>query len=222
MSDRIGIRGARSSSTRGSAFSADLSVARLSLTNFRCYAQLRLEVGPGPIVLTGPNGAGKTNLLEALSFLSPGRGLRRARLADPDRRKHDGTTVGRWAVAAVLSTAEGPLVRASDGALYGVTVAGGSANQGTVFRFDSATERLRILHAFSSPAGGSHPFGGLVPAGGALYGVTARGPGGTGANAGGGTIFRVDVATGVEGEGHRKDPKLLAAFVAAVRKAEHG
>lgn len=95
--------------TRGGAFSADLSVTRLSLTNFRCYAQLRLEVGPGPIVLTGPNGAGKTNLLEALSFLSPGRGLRRARLADPDRRTHDGTTAGRWAVAAVLNTAEGPL-----------------------------------------------------------------------------------------------------------------
>jgi len=86
-----------------------LSVARLSLTNFRCYAQLRLEVGPGPIVLTGPNGAGKTNLLEALSFLSPGRGLRRARLAEPDRRTIDGAVAGRWTVATVLNTAEGPL-----------------------------------------------------------------------------------------------------------------
>ncbi len=86
-----------------------LSVARLSLTNFRCYAQLRLEVGPGPIVLTGPNGAGKTNLLEALSFLSPGRGLRRARLAEPDRRTIDGAVSGPWAVATVLNTAEGPL-----------------------------------------------------------------------------------------------------------------
>lgn len=88
---------------------ARLSVARLSLTNFRCYAQLRLEVGPEPIVLTGPNGAGKTNLLEALSFLSPGRGLRRARLVDPDRRTREGAIVGPWAVATVLSTADGPL-----------------------------------------------------------------------------------------------------------------
>jgi uncharacterized repeat protein (TIGR03803 family) len=94
------------------------------------------------------------------------------------------------------STAEGPLVRASNGALYGVTVAGGSANQGTVFRFDPATERLRVLHAFTSPAGGSHPFGGLVQAGGSLYGVTARGPGGSQANSGGGTIFHVVLATG--------------------------
>ena len=39
-----------------------------------------------PVVLTGPNGAGKTNLLEAMSFLSPGRGLRNARLSDIDRR----------------------------------------------------------------------------------------------------------------------------------------
>ncbi|MBT3932457.1 MAG: AAA family ATPase, partial [Rhodospirillaceae bacterium] len=53
-------------------------VARLDLTNFRSYAALRLDVGPSPVVLTGANGAGKTNLLEALSFLAPGRGLRRA------------------------------------------------------------------------------------------------------------------------------------------------
>ena len=51
------------------------------LTDFRCYAHAALETDPRPVVLTGPNGAGKTNLLEALSFLAPGRGLRRARLA---------------------------------------------------------------------------------------------------------------------------------------------
>ncbi|HJS32171.1 MAG TPA: AAA family ATPase, partial [Alphaproteobacteria bacterium] len=102
-------RGVADVDARGGVFPACLSVARLSLTNFRCYAQLRLEVGPGPVVLTGPNGAGKTNLLEALSFLSPGRGLRRARLAEPDRRTHDGATVGRWAVSTVLSAADGPL-----------------------------------------------------------------------------------------------------------------
>jgi DNA replication and repair protein RecF len=62
-----------------------LVVRRLTLSDFRGYARLRLDAGPGPIVLHGPNGAGKTNLLEALSFLAPGRGLRRARLAEVDR-----------------------------------------------------------------------------------------------------------------------------------------
>ena len=51
---------------------------RLSLTNFRNYRALSVDLGPAAIVLTGDNGAGKTNLLEAVSLLSPGRGLRRA------------------------------------------------------------------------------------------------------------------------------------------------
>ncbi len=46
------------------------AVSRLSLTDFRCYAQARLDCDPRSVVLVGPNGAGKTNLLEALSFLS--------------------------------------------------------------------------------------------------------------------------------------------------------
>ena len=83
------------------------AVARLRLTDFRCYAALRLEIAPaadaGPVVLFGPNGAGKTNLLEALSFLSPGRGLRRARLADVGRHGAE----GGWAVSARLLTADG-------------------------------------------------------------------------------------------------------------------
>ena len=81
---------------------ARLAVKNLSLTQFRSYARLSLDVGPEPVVLTGGNGAGKTNLLEALSFLSPGRGLRRARLSDLCQRGAD--TQG-WAVAAIL---EGP------------------------------------------------------------------------------------------------------------------
>ena len=66
------------------------------LTDFRNYGAARLELDAGPVVLTGPNGAGKTNLLEAMSFLSPGRGLRNARLSDIDRR--DAT--GRGGIAA--------------------------------------------------------------------------------------------------------------------------
>jgi len=60
-------------------------VARLSLADFRNYSSLALDFAPGAVVLTGDNGAGKTNLLEAISFLSPGRGLRRAALDDVAR-----------------------------------------------------------------------------------------------------------------------------------------
>jgi DNA replication and repair protein RecF len=70
------------------------SVYWLSLGNFRSYFRLRLEVDPRPVVLTGPNGAGKTNLLEAISLLGPGRGLRRARLGEFDRIGGGAWTVG--------------------------------------------------------------------------------------------------------------------------------
>jgi DNA replication and repair protein RecF len=82
------------------------AVTRLTLTDFRCYARLRIDVDVAPVVLTGPNGAGKTNLLEALSYLAPGKGLRRAKLAEPDRRA-GGVEAGRWAVAATIETAAG-------------------------------------------------------------------------------------------------------------------
>jgi DNA replication and repair protein RecF len=65
---------------------ARLAVLGLRLTNFRNYAALRLDVDARPVVLTGSNGAGKTNLLEAISYLGAGRGMRGARLADVDRK----------------------------------------------------------------------------------------------------------------------------------------
>jgi len=84
----------------------NVSVRRLSLTDFRNYPFVRLETDGRPVVITGPNGAGKTNLLEALSFLVPGRGLRRASLVDIGRRG-GGSDVNEappreWAVAARL------------------------------------------------------------------------------------------------------------------------
>jgi DNA replication and repair protein RecF len=82
---------------------ARLALRRLALVDFRGYAQLRLETDPRPVVLTGPNGAGKTNLLEAISFLAPGRGLRRARLGEVDRSGG----AGPWSVVARLEAPGG-------------------------------------------------------------------------------------------------------------------
>ncbi|TPL45808.1 DNA replication/repair protein RecF [Mesorhizobium sp. B2-4-6] len=65
-------------------------LSKLTLTNFRNYAALSLELAPGAVVLSGDNGAGKTNLLEAISFLTPGRGLRRAPYGDVAREDGDG------------------------------------------------------------------------------------------------------------------------------------
>jgi DNA replication and repair protein RecF len=87
---------------------------RLSLSNFRSYRTAVIEVEAELVVLVGPNGAGKTNLIEAISFLTPGRGLRRATLeevsfaeggASPDASERAGS--GAWAVAAEIEGAMG-------------------------------------------------------------------------------------------------------------------
>jgi DNA replication and repair protein RecF len=78
------------------------AIVRLTLSDFRCYPFLRLETDERPVVLTGPNGAGKTNVLEALSFLAPGRGLRRSQLSEVTRR--EAGAGAPWAVAASLLT----------------------------------------------------------------------------------------------------------------------
>ena len=75
-----------------------MPVSRLTLTDFRSYASASIEAAPGFVLLFGENGAGKTNLLEAVSMLAPGRGLRGAGLSDMAR--HGGP--GGWAVAARL------------------------------------------------------------------------------------------------------------------------
>lgn len=81
-----------------------LWVERLSLTNFRNYANLTLEATPQPQVIAGANGSGKTNLLEALSLLAPGQGLRRAPFNEIPRAAGD----GGFAVAAHVHTLNGP------------------------------------------------------------------------------------------------------------------
>lgn len=87
-------------------------VRRLALTQFRNHPRLDLDLDARPVCLIGPNGAGKTNVLEALTTLGSGRGLRAAELADMCREGEDG---GPWAVAAGLEAA-GMSVRIGVGA----------------------------------------------------------------------------------------------------------
>ncbi len=127
---------------------AQLRLQRLSLRRFRSYGSLTWHPD-GPIsVITGPNGAGKTNLLEAVSLLSPGRGLRGARIGDFARIGSEGD--GTWAVA-------GRLRHPIEGALE---IATGRAPDGPaerrVFRLDGrpapqAAATTRVAMAWLTP-----------------------------------------------------------------------
>ena len=93
--------------------SPSLAVTRLTVTRFRSYASARLECDARPVVLTGENGAGKTNILEAVSFLAPGRGMRRAKLSEVERigdsEAADWTGGPGWAIAATVTSPTGPV-----------------------------------------------------------------------------------------------------------------
>jgi DNA replication and repair protein RecF len=80
-----------------------LAVTRLTLRNFRSYTQLEFSTSGRPVVLAGPNGAGKTNLLDAISLLSPGRGLRGSKLSEHVRRGPSVSSDALWAVAATVT-----------------------------------------------------------------------------------------------------------------------
>jgi DNA replication and repair protein RecF len=83
---------------------------RLVLTDFRNYGRAEIRLDRRPVVLTGPNGAGKTNLLEAISFLIPGRGLRHARLPEVDRmiaaEADAAPRRAAWGIAATVNRPE--------------------------------------------------------------------------------------------------------------------
>jgi DNA replication and repair protein RecF len=79
-------------------------LVRLALYNFRNYHNLDLAITGSPVVLTGSNGAGKTNILEAVSFLSPGKGLRGVKLSQITRLQSSETM---WSISATLDTAYG-------------------------------------------------------------------------------------------------------------------
>ena len=135
-------------------------LVRLTLTDFRSYAHAEVAAGPGLIAVTGDNGAGKTNLLEAISLLAPGRGLRGAALSEAARSRG----AGGFAVAAELSTAGGAVA-------IGTGVAP-TAPDRRVLRINGATapasalaEWLSVLwltpamdRLFSEPASGRRRF----------------------------------------------------------------
>lgn len=92
----------RASQAHAGPINTRASLSRLVVTNFRSYVRAELQLDARPVVLTGDNGAGKTNLLEAVSLLSPGRGLRGASFAELARV--GGT--GGWAVAATVEAGD--------------------------------------------------------------------------------------------------------------------
>lgn len=102
----------------------DFAVTDLLLSHFRSHRRTALAFDGRPVALFGPNGAGKTNVLEAISLLSPGRGLRRAGAEELARRPE---ALG-WKVAATLAGHEVE-TSAEAGASRGVTIDGKSATQ---------------------------------------------------------------------------------------------
>jgi len=82
--------------------SSPLAVTQLRLSNFRSYASGALALSGAPVVLAGPNGAGKTNILDAISLLSPGRGLRGSKLSEHTRKGPVVPDEALWAVAATV------------------------------------------------------------------------------------------------------------------------
>lgn len=115
-------------------------LSRLRLSSFRNYTAAALDLDPRHLVLTGPNGAGKTNLLEAISLLSPGRGLRRAAFDTVQAQGSDGP----WAVAATVETEDGP-ADIGTGAGTGDTARRVRINGANARSVEAMSDYLRVL-----------------------------------------------------------------------------
>lgn len=138
-------------------------IRKLTLTDFRNYSSVSLDLRPGAVVFTGENGAGKTNLLEAISFLTPGRGLRRAPYPDVARE-------GSAGAFAVHASIEGPFGDAEIGTGTATEAAGEAGrrvriNGATAKSADEMLEWLRIVwltpsmdSLFTGPAGDRRRF----------------------------------------------------------------
>jgi len=114
--------------------SSGLWVERLALTNFRSYASAVIETDAGPQVIAGANGSGKTNLLEALSLLAPGQGLRRVPFSELARASGDGS----FAIAARAHTLAGPADIGTGLAAGGSAVSG--ERSGRLVRIDGVAQ----------------------------------------------------------------------------------
>lgn len=134
-------------------------LSRLRLTAFRNYSAAALDLDGRHLVLTGPNGSGKTNLLEAVSVLSPGRGLRGASF---ETLQAQGSDIG-WAVAATVETEDGPADIGTGAAPEGgrrVRINGANARS-----IEAMSDYLRVLWLtpamdglFAGPAGDRRRF----------------------------------------------------------------
>ena len=118
---------------------SSLWVERLSLTNFRNYKSGNVTAGSGPVVLLGANGSGKTNLLEAVSLLAPGQGLRRASYPDLSYHDSQAASKGVWAVSAQLHTND-TILQVGTG-LQPSTSGSDRARTGRLVRIDGETQR---------------------------------------------------------------------------------
>src|ERR1700694_5120757 len=155
------LRSAPPSPTRGEGRKIDTYPAmtaarihRLTLTHFRNYRAASLQTRGDVVVLVGPNGAGKTNCIEAISFLSPGRGLRRATLDDVADIQGDGS----WAVSAEVEGALGLATLGTGLDAPGVGAAAFVRPAGAGERLGAFQPRLRVgpLVTFAQPhAGGA-------------------------------------------------------------------
>ncbi|HEY0267153.1 MAG TPA: DNA replication/repair protein RecF [Rhizomicrobium sp.] len=141
-----------------------LAVTRLRLTNFRSYGSGEIAVSGAAVVLAGPNGAGKTNVLDAISLLSPGRGLRGSKLSEHTRKGPVASEETLWAVAATVARGETEyeigtgLTQASSSRqvrLNGVA-AGSSADLGDIVQLIWLTPAMDRL--FIESAGGRRRF----------------------------------------------------------------
>ena len=117
-------------------------VRRLTLADFRSFAQARCDIDAQLVALTGDNGAGKTNTLEALSIFSVGRGLRRAEMADwLVLLMHGATLPVTW-----ICSVSGDWIDSSGGAKgRGLVSLGAFAWRVTV---EAATARLLAMHGY--------------------------------------------------------------------------
>lgn len=115
-------------------------ISRLRLTGFRNYPSAALDLDPRHVVLTGENGAGKTNLIEAISLLAPGRGLRRAGFDTLGVVGGDGL----WAVAATIESPYGP-VDIGTGASPDATARRVRINGANARSVEEMSEHLRVL-----------------------------------------------------------------------------